>query len=93
VITASSPARRFGGFLAVLLGVELAWAISVAGGPPRAFGEGAITSVAALGRLLFTEYSFAFEATSLLILVAIVGAVVLARKERARKRIEGENGR
>jgi NADH-quinone oxidoreductase subunit J len=38
-------------------------------------------SVAAIGRLLFGEYSFAFEVTSILILVAMVGAVVLARRE------------
>jgi NADH:ubiquinone oxidoreductase subunit 6 (subunit J) len=30
---------------------------------------------------LFTEYQFAFEVTSILILVAMVGAVVLAKKE------------
>jgi NADH-quinone oxidoreductase subunit J len=35
-----------------------------------------------IGQVLFTEYAFAFEATSVLILVAMVGAVVLARKER-----------
>jgi len=31
--------------------------------------------------VLFTDYMFAFEATSVLILVAMVGAVVLARRE------------
>jgi NADH:ubiquinone oxidoreductase subunit 6 (subunit J) len=30
---------------------------------------------------LFREYAFAFEATSVLILVAMVGAIILARKE------------
>lgn len=34
-----------------------------------------------IGRVLFTEYLLPFEATSILILIAIVGAVVLARKE------------
>ena len=29
--------------------------------------------------MLFTDYAFAFEVTSILILVAMVGAVVLAR--------------
>jgi len=41
----------------------------------------AVSSVRALGRALFTDYVFAFEATSILILVAMVGAVVLARRE------------
>jgi len=40
-----------------------------------------VSSVRALGRTLFTDYVFAFEATSILILVAMVGAVVLARRE------------
>ncbi len=34
-----------------------------------------------LGELLFTDYLLPFEVTSVLILVAIIGAVVLARKE------------
>lgn len=34
-----------------------------------------------IGRALFTEYLLPFELTSVLILIAIVGAVVLARKE------------
>jgi len=34
-----------------------------------------------LGRSLFTRHTFAFEATSILILVAMIGATVLARRE------------
>jgi len=34
-----------------------------------------------VGRLLFTQYLLPFEVTSVLILVAILGAIVLARKE------------
>ncbi len=34
-----------------------------------------------IGRALFTQYLLPFEVTSILILIAIVGAVVLARKE------------
>jgi NADH-quinone oxidoreductase subunit J len=34
-----------------------------------------------IGVRLFREYGFAFEATSVLILVAIVGAIILARRE------------
>ncbi len=43
---------------------------------------GGVSSVAAIGRSIFTDYSFQFEATSILILAAMVGAVVLARKEQ-----------
>ena len=34
-----------------------------------------------VGRALFTTYLLPFEVTSVLILIAIVGAIVLARKE------------
>jgi len=71
---------RFGALLAVVLVVELWWALTK-GGETGEFGSGAVSSVAAVGRLLFTEYAFAFEVTSVLILVAMVGAVVLARRE------------
>jgi NADH-quinone oxidoreductase subunit J len=36
-------------------------------------------TVKAVGRILFTQYLLPFEATSLLLLVAIVGAVVVAK--------------
>jgi NADH-quinone oxidoreductase subunit J len=74
---------RFGVLLALFLIVQLAWALlrsndlDAGAGPANA----AISSVRELGRVLFTDYMFAFEATSILILVAMVGSVVLARKE------------
>jgi len=36
---------------------------------------------AAIGRLLFRNYVLPFEVTSILVLVAVLGAVVLAKKE------------
>ena len=38
-------------------------------------------SAQAVGRALFTTYLLPFEVTSVLILIAIIGAIVLARKE------------
>ncbi len=38
--------------------------------------------VAALGRSVFTTYLFPFEATAALLVIAVVGAVVLARRPR-----------
>ena len=76
---------RFGGLLALLLVMQLAWALLSTrglGGPVAALGDAeTVSSVRLLGRVLFTDYVFAFEATSILILVAMVGAVVLARRE------------
>jgi NADH-quinone oxidoreductase subunit J len=73
---------RIGGALALLMAVQLAWALSRTPG----LGVGvnadrpAVSSVAELGRVLFTDYMFAFEVTSILIIIAMMGAVVLARK-------------
>jgi NADH-quinone oxidoreductase subunit J len=78
---------RVGALLAGLLVIELAWAL-LRGRLSAPVGSradaAAVNSVADLGHALFTNYSFAFEATSILILVAMIGAVVLARRERAR---------
>jgi NADH-quinone oxidoreductase subunit J len=38
-------------------------------------------TIEAIGARLFTEYLLPFEVTSILILIAIAGAIVLARKE------------
>jgi NADH-quinone oxidoreductase subunit J len=80
VLPRSGP-LRFGAFLAAALAFELGWALT-GGGESGAFPGGSTTSVAAIGRVLFTEYAFAFEVTSVLILVAMVGAVVLAHREK-----------
>jgi NADH-quinone oxidoreductase subunit J len=45
------------------------------------FGNFAGGSAESVGYALFTDYLLPFEVTSVLILIAIVGAVVLARKE------------
>jgi NADH-quinone oxidoreductase subunit J len=72
---------RLGAALAVLLAVELVWALTRHSPGSDSFGPEAISSVGAIGRSLFTDYAFPFEVTSVLILVAMVGAVVLARRE------------
>jgi len=71
----------FGAVLAVILVVELA--LALAGRDAGRFSSAATSSVRTIGRTLFTDYAFAFEATSVLILVAMVGAVVLARRDGA----------
>ena len=75
---------RFGAVLALGLAAELGWALTRTPGDSAAFGGTPVSSVSAIGRVLFTEYAFAFEVTSILILVAMVGAVVLARREEPR---------
>jgi NADH-quinone oxidoreductase subunit J len=75
---------RVGALLSLVLGIEIVWALSRVGS--GWFGQDAsatsVSSVALIGQSLFTRHAFAFEATSILILVAMVGAVVIARRER-----------
>lgn len=70
---------RLGAALALALIVELWWALTK-GAETGVFGNAAVSSVRSIGAKLFTDYSFPFEVTSILILVAMVGAVVLARR-------------
>ena len=76
---------RFGALLAGILIIQLGLALmrmteldTPVGGQT---GPATVSSVRELGRVLFERHAFAFEATSILILVAMVGAVVLARRE------------
>jgi NADH-quinone oxidoreductase subunit J len=50
-------------------------------GAPNAIDEGA-PDIAQLGESLFTDHLFAFEVTSVLLVIAVVGAVVMSRKVR-----------
>ncbi|MGE3888275.1 MAG: NADH-quinone oxidoreductase subunit J [Vicinamibacterales bacterium] len=78
-------ALRVGTALAVVMALQLGWALSRAPGLGVGVADErpAISSVAELGRVLFTDYMFAFEVTSILIIVAMVGAVALARKRES----------
>jgi NADH-quinone oxidoreductase subunit J len=76
---------RWGTLLAALLIVQLSMALLAVREYDTPVGAqsdpSTVNSVADMGRALFTRHTFAFEATSILILVAMVGAVVLARRE------------
>jgi NADH-quinone oxidoreductase subunit J len=74
---------RVGAILGLVFLVEIVWALSRIG--RQAMGgdaetAAAVSSVRQIGIELFTTHAFAFEVTSVLILVAMVGAVVLAKR-------------
>jgi NADH-quinone oxidoreductase subunit J len=76
--------QRVGAVMAVAFALEVVWGLSRSASwtaVDRDTPEGVVSSVRDIGRVLFTEHAFAFEVTSVLILVAMVGAVVLARRE------------
>jgi NADH-quinone oxidoreductase subunit J len=73
--------RHFGAVLSVVLIGELIWAMSHLRLTAMPESAGSNTSLYQIGLKLYRDYAFAFEATSVLILLAMVGAVILARKE------------
>ncbi len=82
-VSLTAGPRKVFVLLTVGLVAELVWALSRL--PARQFEQGtaagqSIASVRDIGIALFTDHAFAFEVTSVLILVAMVGAVVLAKK-------------
>jgi len=79
----SGSVRAFGALLAIAMAFELVWALSSTGQTGNVFSPGeseTAWSVGEIGRVLFRKYAFAFEATSILILVAMVGAIALASR-------------
>lgn len=75
--------------ICVLLGLELIFVVKAGGGFPGSAMPGVMTltdsgfgSVEAVAELLFTRYLYPFELASVLLLAAIVGAVVIAKRER-----------
>jgi NADH-quinone oxidoreductase subunit J len=89
----SAGARAFGALLAVAMGCELVWALSATrwiGGALPSEARGTFWSVGDIGRLLFRKYAFAFEATSILILIAMVGAIAVAGRHLTERLEKGK---
>ncbi len=82
-LTAQRPMAAVAG---LLLAGGLTFVIvvgSITGAPSSAApNQDDVPNVAQIGRLLFTDYLWAFEITSVLLVIAVVGAVVLARHRK-----------
>jgi len=80
-----SPEKKKGtlylaGLLGAILLIELLIALKVVFAPLGTVGGSSSGSPADLGHLLFTKYLYPFEITSILIIAALVGAIVLVKK-------------
>jgi NADH-quinone oxidoreductase subunit J len=71
-----------GGLLGLLFLAGIVWALFLGGSSTAA--ELAVDNVREIGAALLTDFAIPFELTSLVLLVAIIGALVLARR-----RLEG----
>jgi NADH-quinone oxidoreductase subunit J len=79
--TRLSGPKAVGAVIAVVFFLEIAAAVlTVRSGPGRAAGAGSSGTVADFGMALYGKYLFPLEIASVLLLVGIVGAVVLARR-------------
>lgn len=77
-----------GGLVAVILAIEMATvAVGVAdrgaaAGAKVAPLQGGLTNAEAIGRVLYTDYVYFFQAAGLVLLVAMIGAIVLTLRHR-----------
>lgn len=72
-------------FLVELVMVIGTWAVNPAAITGKAAEQAALsglTNTEALGRLLYTNYVYFFEAAGLILLVAMIGAIMLTHRER-----------
>ena len=68
-------------FICLVVVAIVAGSVSALRGPYDLEGINAVGgSVQAVGRVLFTDYLLPFEVVSLLLIVALVGAVVLGKR-------------
>ena len=72
------PVRLLALPVGLLLFVQLVMILAARGSAPAPPATGG--GVESLGRLLFTDYLFPFELTSVLLLAAMIGVLVLARR-------------
>jgi NADH-quinone oxidoreductase subunit J len=72
-------------FLIELVGIVVTWTINpgVLRTPVTAIPSAAqVSNTAAIGRVLYTQYFYFFQAAGLVLLVAMIGAIVLTLRER-----------
>jgi NADH-quinone oxidoreductase subunit J len=79
--------KRLAGGLAVILAIEATVIFLTRARPVGDVAQpdasvNTVTNLRALGETLFTDYLLPFEVTSILLLVAMIGAIVLVRKEK-----------
>jgi NADH-quinone oxidoreductase subunit J len=75
-----------GGLVGMVVMVELVlvvgtW-VTAPANPMRVATPPGMTNTEALGRILYTDYLYAFQAAGLVLLVAMIGAIVLTLRER-----------
>jgi NADH-quinone oxidoreductase subunit J len=85
-LKAQRPLAMAVGALGVVELIAILWLQkSFGGATPKTFDG---TNVEQVSAMVFTDYLFAFEITSILLVIAVVGAVVLARRPESDRKSE-----
>ena len=74
-----------GGAVAAWLVIEMmftAWAVAARGAKPLPAGPANISNTEMIGRVLYTDYFYLFEAAGMVLLVAMIGAIVLTLRHK-----------
>ncbi len=74
------PVMVLSALLAAVLAVEIFLSLSTSFRASASAGAAGFGGVKAIGRMLFDDFLYPFEIASLLIMAALVGAIVLAKK-------------
>jgi NADH-quinone oxidoreductase subunit J len=77
------PGLGIGGLLIgeLFLAVAMKWNFATHAIPGETLPKG-VTNTAALGHILYTDYIFYFQASGLILLVAMIGAIVLTLRHK-----------
>ena len=74
-----------GGLVALVLVIEMGFtaaAVAAHGARPQAAGPANISNTEQIGRVLYTDYFYYFQAAGLILLVAMIGAIVLTLRHK-----------
>jgi NADH-quinone oxidoreductase subunit J len=75
----------YGGALALLLAIEMGLtgaAVAGRGAKPPSSGLAGVSNTEQIGRVLYTDYFYYFQAAGLVLLVAMIGAIVLTLRHK-----------
>ncbi len=75
----------FGAVVALILAIEMgltAAAVAARGAKPLAAAPAGVSNTEQIGRVLYTDYFYYFQAAGLVLLVAMIGAIVLTLRHK-----------
>jgi NADH-quinone oxidoreductase subunit J len=66
----------------ILISVTVATDGAAAGSPGPAVADADMSNIEAIGRVLYTDYVYIFQASGIVLLIAMIGAIVLTLRHK-----------